>query len=395
MAVREFTYTVGKNDIAAANIPQAGVQGEHNATKVIFKIAEDLKTELSSLSGDGKTFCYHFDRYDGTGGKNSTEPIRFNPDIDTEFSHLIEQWQTRYGGAIQVFFVITLIENDKTELELYSYCVKMQLKSLPEAAEVDEENYDTIVTLAMVAKKHSEIATNAAIDATNAAQRTELAKAELQGGSEWVFDGGSASDAIGIDFVVDSEVINDSDNPVKSKAIKAYVDEKTNALAAENEEQEKVINENATVLGKMVDYIVEQDTVGNWTYRKWNSGVAECWCVIPTTINELVRGDDYHFFQAISDYKFPEVNGQPLFIAVPKLDVDIGNAPTTGLGQGILYSLRGYQTITNTGTLYVAGTSKYIDGFELSYTREDGLKVYKLEKGMKVIISIAAKGIWK
>lgn len=26
-----------------------------------------------------------------------------------------------------------------------------------------------------------------------------------------------------------------------------------------------------------VDYIVEEGTSGNWTYRKWNSGIAECW----------------------------------------------------------------------------------------------------------------------
>lgn len=30
-------------------------------------------------------------------------------------------------------------------------------------------------------------------------------------------------------------------------------------------------------LGQKVDYIVEQGTNGIWTYRKWNSGVAECW----------------------------------------------------------------------------------------------------------------------
>lgn len=28
-----------------------------------------------------------------------------------------------------------------------------------------------------------------------------------------------------------------------------------------------------------VDYIVEQGTSGIWTYRKWNSGLAECWGV--------------------------------------------------------------------------------------------------------------------
>jgi hypothetical protein len=26
-----------------------------------------------------------------------------------------------------------------------------------------------------------------------------------------------------------------------------------------------------------VDYLIEQGTSGNWTYRKWNSGIAECW----------------------------------------------------------------------------------------------------------------------
>ena len=27
------------------------------------------------------------------------------------------------------------------------------------------------------------------------------------------------------------------------------------------------------------DYVVEQGTIGNWAYRKWNSGTAECWLV--------------------------------------------------------------------------------------------------------------------
>ncbi len=28
----------------------------------------------------------------------------------------------------------------------------------------------------------------------------------------------------------------------------------------------------------LADYIVEQDTEDGWTWRKWNSGIAECWC---------------------------------------------------------------------------------------------------------------------
>lgn len=36
-----------------------------------------------------------------------------------------------------------------------------------------------------------------------------------------------------------------------------------------------------TKLGLISDYVVEQGTSGIWTYRKWNSGVAECWNTEP------------------------------------------------------------------------------------------------------------------
>jgi hypothetical protein len=34
---------------------------------------------------------------------------------------------------------------------------------------------------------------------------------------------------------------------------------------------------NEVLPSQSVDYIVEQGTSGIWTYRKWNSGIAECW----------------------------------------------------------------------------------------------------------------------
>jgi hypothetical protein len=40
--------------------------------------------------------------------------------------------------------------------------------------------------------------------------------------------------------------------------------------------------------GNTKDYVVEQGTNGIWTYRKWNSGIAECWGNVstkPTTVN--------------------------------------------------------------------------------------------------------------
>ena len=39
---------------------------------------------------------------------------------------------------------------------------------------------------------------------------------------------------------------------------------------------------------KLADFVVEQGVQGDWTYRKWNNGLAECWrnvSVTPTTVN--------------------------------------------------------------------------------------------------------------
>lgn len=38
-----------------------------------------------------------------------------------------------------------------------------------------------------------------------------------------------------------------------------------------------------------VDYIVEEGTSGIWTYRKWNSGIAECWGRYTTTSSSLTH----------------------------------------------------------------------------------------------------------
>ena len=38
-----------------------------------------------------------------------------------------------------------------------------------------------------------------------------------------------------------------------------------------------------TVQGKSLDFIVEEGTSNGWTYRKWNSGLAECWKILTHT----------------------------------------------------------------------------------------------------------------
>ena len=62
----------------------------------------------------------------------------------------------------------------------------------------------------------------------------------------------------------------------------------------------------------IADYIVEQGTSGIWTYRKWNSGIAECWGTHnPSSSASGTEGGLY--FQSIS-IDFPS----DLFASAPR-----------------------------------------------------------------------------
>ena len=39
----------------------------------------------------------------------------------------------------------------------------------------------------------------------------------------------------------------------------------------------------------LADFVIQQGTSGIWTYRKWKSGIAECWCrrTVSTALNTL------------------------------------------------------------------------------------------------------------
>lgn len=66
---------------------------------------------------------------------------------------------------------------------------------------------------------------------------------------------------------------------------KTYTSGQT-AITAENLNaiQDELIRVGGSGTAPVTDYVVEQGTSGNWRYRKWNSGVAECWAKITQTV---------------------------------------------------------------------------------------------------------------
>lgn len=88
------------------------------------------------------------------------------------------------------------------------------------------------------------------------------------------------------------------------------------------------INGNLNVSGQLqigntnIDYIVEQGTSGIWTYRKWNSGIAECWGMEENiTVNVTTAWGSNLYYGYIYGRDFPT----DLFKETPCALIDVLN----------------------------------------------------------------------
>ena len=344
MAIRVINYTVTKNGISPATMQRGGLQGEHCATTLNFNLDEDFKSELAVYSEKGgeTTLYYRFEAHTSTGLKNSTVPQvlylgGYGRFVTLEYP--LENWLTRDGGNIRVYLIFSALNVDdgQTQVDLFSYPALVHLDNVPEAEYTDGENYESISLLstsAVDAANRAEIAAEDAKGCADAADKarelTEQAKLSLESGSEFVFLGGDAQSAMDIELVVDGEISDKSENPVKNKAIAAAIDDTKTQLkdyadsnigsAIANAKQELIDYTDNNIADAMsetkqelknytdnkiadldstnediADYIVEQGQAGDWTYRKWNGGVFECWGIHTKTVEAFTKAGNVWF----------------------------------------------------------------------------------------------------
>lgn len=102
------------------------------------------------------------------------------------------------------------------------------------------------------------------------------------------------------------------------------------------------------------DYVVEHGTNGIWTYRKWNSGIAECWGTrenVSTSFTAWTNGWYYAYF---SGQNFPFT-----FTDIPVITQHCSSAGNDIYATGAsIGNFGGLASTTNTGgtTLYRAGS---------------------------------------
>lgn len=85
-----------------------------------------------------------------------------------------------------------------------------------------------------------------------------------------------------------------------------------------------------SVAAVQMDYVVEQGTWNYWTYRKWNSGIAECWGTFPTTFPLGTRNARYSDFPTGLFVESPVLNANCLLTNTTSAQVNYTETSSTG-----------------------------------------------------------------
>ncbi len=114
------------------------------------------------------------------------------------------------------------------------------------------------------------------------------------------------------------------------------------------------------------DHVVEQGTDGIWMYRKWESGLAECWGVLNTRVTPSHSWGDTHYYGKLEGVLFPA----SFFVGVPAVLVSVSDE------NGNFFVTNRSTTATEVGELFA-------------------VTVVAVENETAVRLSLEAKGRWK
>lgn len=214
MAIKTLRYTITTDGLTPAFERSGGTQSDHKVTALQFELSNTLYESLLGQIGDGRA-VYRFDCYDGEGALHSGET---NELLSAQLKpYELEYWVTKFGGKLTVCVIISIINSENTMLEFLNCEAKLNLKNLPDAIFEDDE-YKSMSTLADTVKEKSEAANAAMEEAVAALNEIRSIKLALEN-AEWVFDSNEPNSEIDIEFVIDGELDETSNNALANRVI--------------------------------------------------------------------------------------------------------------------------------------------------------------------------------
>ncbi len=220
--------------INPSSVQDAGVQGDHRVTELKFNISSALWDWLTTKKGSGR-LVYRFDGFDGSRGVHRSDIATLTSSTVT---YQLENYLTRYGGLVEVQLVISVLGTNNSEVEfvkneLCSYTAKLRLAFSNFANNDNDAEFQSLSSLAAIAKSSAQVAQDKAKEAQEAQAKTEEAKRSLEDGNMvFILSGGGASTGFNPKFVIDDKMNEYSENLVPNKVIKEYIDKITHPVGS-------------------------------------------------------------------------------------------------------------------------------------------------------------------
>ncbi|MBE6729837.1 MAG: hypothetical protein E7568_06370 [Ruminococcaceae bacterium] len=153
MNIREINYSVYINDILPKTVQRAGVQNEHNATVLNFRLMDELINKLKAIPA-GRKLYYRFDVYDSGGGYHPTVPKELGLKNNI-LTYEIGQAVTAAGGTFTAYLVICMILADETELIVYVKPALLELENVPDGTASEEREIVNVSTPVAAAENYA------------------------------------------------------------------------------------------------------------------------------------------------------------------------------------------------------------------------------------------------
>ncbi len=312
MSIRTVTYLLDGENNSPESPQYGGVRYEDNATNVVFVLDENYKQNIENAYPDTK-LVYRIDFNSLNAGYNPSENLMLT---DNTVSRPIPLCMTFYGEQISASLVITAIDNSGNAVgTVVSPEMKIYFDNISKDEIADNlivENIsaveDKIKEFYLTAEKQAELAEGFAdIAADNAAflQAAADSAAESAAVAE---ENAKISEAAAVKCSQVNSIITECETATENanssaeelEKIKQAIDDsgffrsieeinkglvmrfwvgtrtEYDALTEKPQDCYVIITDDNT----MTDFIVEQGEIDGWTYRKWNSGITECWAYV-------------------------------------------------------------------------------------------------------------------
>ena len=120
MALRTVTFSAEPERVAPCTPQDAGVQGDHRATEVVFTLSPALASPL---------YLYRWEFVDGSGRMDTTETFTLAQDENTASVSLPCAW-TAAGGVAELRLVVSALNGEgEEELTLYTLPARLRFAS--------------------------------------------------------------------------------------------------------------------------------------------------------------------------------------------------------------------------------------------------------------------------